>query len=67
MDIERYKEIQNMQSGLTKKEIKEGWHFCLEWDDMLVHPEWEEAKICGCEVRCCVGDGKIRELKDGKR
>jgi len=47
----RYKQLQNDTSILTKQEIAEGWHYCLDWDDMLCHPEWDEAKVCNCEVK----------------
>ena len=33
---------------LTDAEIKEGWHFCCEWDGLLIHPDDEEAKCCTC-------------------
>lgn len=51
MTPERYKELQITDAKLTQQEINEGWHFCLEWDDMLCHPDMPEAKICGCEVK----------------
>ena len=51
MTPERYKELQRFGDKLTKEEIAEGWHYCLEWDDMLCHPEWEEARVCKCEVK----------------
>ena len=39
----RYDSLTNWDSEepegiLTAEEIKEGWHYCLEWDDMLIHP-----------------------------
>lgn len=54
---DRYRELQAGQSELTQEEIDIGWHFCLEWDDMLCHPSWPEANVCGCEVK------KWKELK----
>ena len=58
---QRYNDIQIGKDILTDEEIEEGWHFCLEWDDMLVHPEWEEARVCPCEVKnfiCNTGNVK---------
>ena len=51
MTPERYKEIETTSASLTKEEIAEGWHFCLEWDGMLCHPDMPEAKICGCKEK----------------
>lgn len=34
---------------LTDEEIEEGWHFCPEWDGLLIGPgmmEWEEHCEC---------------------
>jgi len=52
MTEERYKECQKGMLQLTQEEIDEGWHYCIsEWDGMLCLPTWEEAKVCGCEVK----------------
>ena len=51
MTKQRYYGIQVGKDSLSDKEIKEGWQFCLEWDDMLCHPSWPEADVCGCEVK----------------
>ena len=50
----RYDSLTNWDSEepegiLTAEEIKEGWHYCLEWDDMLIHPkDAEEYALCDC-------------------
>ena len=59
MTNDRYKELQNGTAELTQEEIDIGWHFCLEWDGMLCHPTWEEARVCGCEVK------EFKELTSG--
>jgi len=51
MTDERYKECQKGMLQLTQEEIDKGWHYCLEWDDMLCHPSWPEADACDCEVK----------------
>jgi hypothetical protein len=28
--------------------MKEGWHFCGEWDDLLIHPDCDEFYFCSC-------------------
>jgi hypothetical protein len=47
---ERYELLMNDQAMLTPEEIKEGWHFCHEWDDLLVGPGMEEVHVCTCHV-----------------
>jgi hypothetical protein len=34
--------------NLTEEEIKYGWHFCHEWDGLLVGPGMKEAEACLC-------------------
>lgn len=49
MTHERYLFLHNNRDAkLTKQEISEGWHFCPDWDDMLIHPKWSEAEACTC-------------------
>ena len=37
---------------LTADEVKQGWHFCREWDGLLIGPgmknEWE---CCSCDIK----------------
>jgi len=47
MNRERYLSLSKYESlELTEEEVKDGWHFCWEWDGLLIHPTWEEAKCC---------------------
>lgn len=48
MDKKRYNELDRNGHGLTEEELKEGWHFCREWDGMLVGPDMPEMKACLC-------------------
>jgi len=48
MTKERYNEIMNDNSELTEEEMKRGWHFCQEWDRLLIHPSMKEADYCNC-------------------
>lgn len=34
---------------LTSNELAEGWHFCPEWDDLLIGPGMGETESCLCE------------------
>jgi len=52
MTKERYKELRFDENvTLTNKEIREGWHFCLEWDGMLINKYTSpEGKCCKCAL-----------------
>ena len=39
----------NDEMELTSEEINDGWHFCNEWDGLLVGPGMDELKVCKCE------------------
>lgn len=54
MDKFRYAELESgiTDAKLTRSEIDEGWHFCREWDGMLVGPGMPEMKACGCFRNC---------------
>jgi hypothetical protein len=48
MNRERYIELDRAGEGITKEEHEAGWHWCYEWDGMLVGPDTEEALVCSC-------------------
>lgn len=49
MTDERWKELmENDDVPLTDKEMVEGWHFCPEWDGLLVGPGMDEMDVCLC-------------------
>ena len=33
---------------LTEEEIARGWHFCWDWDGLLVGPGMAERDCCSC-------------------
>lgn len=46
MTNERFWQLQNSATlPLTKEELKDGWHFCPDWDGML--KQFDET--CPCE------------------
>jgi len=51
MSFERYDYLMD-ETGpcvrLSDEEIKEGWHFCDEWDGLLIHPDSMEFHSCCC-------------------
>jgi hypothetical protein len=47
MTDERYNELMdNMDLSLTAEELAEGWHFCIEFDGLLVKGDPKE-DYCG--------------------
>lgn len=50
MTAQRYSELMcNESQSLTTEELKKGWHFCWEWDGLLVGPEMpDELSPCHC-------------------
>lgn len=46
---ERYWELESDWSvRFTEEECAEGWHWCDDWDGLLVHPSMSEAASCFC-------------------
>lgn len=53
MERERWLALMwNTEIKLTREEIDEGWHFCREFDELLIDPlspEWgEDLSKCRC-------------------
>jgi len=48
MTPERYYQIEVQGAPLTDEEKEAGWHFCDEWDFMLVGPGTPEQEACLC-------------------
>lgn len=51
MAQERYKELMDEEKllPLTKEEVEDGWHFCSDWDGLLVGPGMDEYhEFCFC-------------------
>lgn len=50
MTRERYRQLMGDQSlKLTPEELAEGWHFCPDWDFLLIHESDGEAEGCTCD------------------
>lgn len=51
MNEERYNALNTEDGRLTHDEIATGWHFCDEFDGLLVGPEMDmEWSLCTCPV-----------------
>ncbi len=49
MSDERYQALMlDMESKLTEEEINLGWHWCFEFDGLLVNANDPDMKKCGC-------------------
>lgn len=51
---------------LTQEELDEGWHFCCDWDGLLVGPGMGERRACSCrqwkEMEDRIGDAMYDSL-----
>lgn len=49
MTYKRYKELNaDFTLELTDEEVDNGWHFCYDWDGLLIHKDSPEATVCTC-------------------
>ena len=51
MDEARRARLERGEGSLTQEEQEQGWHFCHDWDGMLIGPGWDEMEVCLCPVR----------------
>lgn len=49
MNEERYNQLDCTGEAPTPEEQAEGWHYCVEWDEMLIGPGWPEMDACICK------------------
>jgi len=51
MSSERWEALMRFEDGvdLSMEERSLGWHFCTEWDGLLIGPGMDECKYCLCE------------------
>lgn len=48
MTNDRYLELERTGGPLTAEEARLGWHWCCDWDFLLIGPEMPELDSCGC-------------------
>jgi hypothetical protein len=54
MDDKRWRELMDDDSlELTAEEIAEGWHFCPDFDGLLIGPGMDELQFCHCTFYLC--------------
>lgn len=64
MDRKRWFELQRDYDGkLTPQEMEQGWHFCYDWDFLLVGPGMQEQFSCTCQpwTACQIDEAKQLE------
>lgn len=48
--------------------MRDGWHFCCEWNGLLIHPTHPEFDACTCTIQLNLADlieyARQRELID---
>lgn len=49
MTPERYARLMETDEELQPSEFAEGWHFCIEWDGLLIGPGMSEMDCCHCK------------------
>lgn len=58
MTPERYNELMDAlfnndnEVELTEAELAQGWHWCYDFDGLLVGPDTGEAQYCTCNPLC---------------
>ena len=51
MTNERYNELMNItEARVSDEEFNQGWHFCEDWDFILIGPGMYEMECCTCKV-----------------
>ena len=50
MDDCRYRLLEREGFGMTDQELEKGWHWCPDWDYMLVGPGMEAVNGCTCAL-----------------
>ena len=48
MNVNRWAEVASDLAHLTQEEANVGWHFCVDWDLLLIGPGMPEAESCTC-------------------
>lgn len=60
IEFDRYCSLMNDDSALTEEEINCGWHFCADWDLLLIGPGMGEIASCDCDIPCLENEKKIQ-------
>lgn len=50
MEYRRWLELERSDLPLMEEEVRDGWHFCPDWDGLLVGPGMSELQGCTCRM-----------------
>jgi hypothetical protein len=64
MNKQRIIDLQKSETELTEEEVKQGWHFCPDFDDLLIGPGNVEAFVCNCSLSSIEEWKKTEEAKE---
>ncbi len=65
MNKDRYQLLMtNTDEKLTPEEISQGYHFCCEWDGLLINNDDAEAYFCDCVPKTKEQQEKLQKLHD---
>lgn len=48
---QRHHDLMMGRCELTQEEIDYGWHFCWEFDGLLIGPDCPEWEVCSCSKK----------------
>lgn len=51
MTAERHMHLDRSGDPLTAQELANGWHYCPDWDFLLVNSNDDEGEGCGCTCK----------------
>jgi len=61
MPYRRWSELEhNQKAELSQAEIEAGWHFCMDWDGLLIGPGMRELEHCHCILHHKVRNGILQ-------
>ncbi len=63
----RLKELEDMTNDaeLTSPEMLEGWHFCYDWDGLLVNVKTNTSEECNCGFKKALDSGTLAKELNG--
>lgn len=63
MNKNRWIDVMEHDAPLTPAEIEAGWHFCADWDGLLVGPGMGELRACVCDWGDPVMNERMKKLR----
>jgi len=50
MTMNRYNDLFMSGKEITNEELSRGWHYCPDWDMMIVRKGYHEGELCLCDT-----------------